>query len=101
MRAKAGCRVMPAGRRGHAAGKSGDAGDRVVEFDRIALAFGHHNSRDRELALRQHIERGEGVADGAEIATDDQQQRNAERRHPVEHGAAAVERHHDAADALD
>ena len=84
-----------------AVGKARDTGNGVVEFDRIALAFAHHNGRDSELALRQHVERGEGVADGAEIAADHQQHRNIERRHPVEHRALGVERHHDATDALD
>ena len=37
----------------------------------------------------------------AEIAAGDQQHRNVERRHPVEHRVLVVERHHDAADALD
>ena len=42
-----------------------------------------------------------GVADGAEIAAGHQDERHAQRHHPVEHGVVLVERHHDAADALD
>ena len=44
---------------------------------------------------------GQGVADGADIAPRHQDDRDAQHRHPVQHGAAIVERHHDAADALD
>ncbi len=54
-----------------------------------------------EPALPHDVERGEAVADGAEIAADGEQQRDLERRHPVEHRAGAFERHHDAADAFD
>src|SRR5664280_1924735 len=81
--------------------EAGDAGDGVVKLDRIALALAHHDRRNLQMTLRQHVERGEGVADGAEIAADHQQQRYLQRRHPVEHRALAIERHHDAADALD
>jgi hypothetical protein len=40
------------------------------------------------------------VADRAEIASGHQQDRQLERRHPVEHGVAIVQRHHDAPNAL-
>jgi hypothetical protein len=81
--------------------EAGDAGDGVVEFDRIALALAHHDGGDLQMTLRQHVERGQRVADGAEIAADHQQQRDLQRRHPVEHRAFGIERHHDATDALD
>ena len=54
-----------------------------------------------KMSRCQHVERGERVADGAEITADHQQQWDLQRRHPVEHRAFGVERHHDAADALD
>jgi hypothetical protein len=41
------------------------------------------------------------MADGAEIAAGDQDQRQAQRHHDVEDGALPVERHHDAADTFD
>ena len=48
---------MPAGRRGRPTTpiscKARDAGDGVVEFDRVALAFAHDDRRDCQFALRQ------------------------------------------------
>src|SRR6476646_6435977 len=84
-----------------AGGKARNAGDRILELDRIALALRHHDGDDGEPALPHDVERGEAVTDGAEIAADGEQQRDLERSHPVEHRAGAFERHHDAADAFD
>src|SRR5262245_37867817 len=56
-----------------ARGKSFDAGDRIVQRNRIALALTNDDRSDRKLSLRQDVERGERVADGAEIAPHDEQ----------------------------
>ena len=45
--------------------------------------------------------RREAVAQGAEIAADDEQGSRLERGDPVENRVSPVERRHDAADALD
>ena len=52
-------------------------------------------------AALQHVEAGQRVAQRAEIGAGHQHQRNVQRHHPVEHGVAVVERHHDAADTFD
>ena len=81
--------------------KAGDARHGVVELDRVSFVFAHNNSGNGQLALRKHVERSECVADRAQIPADDQYERDVESSHPVQDGAAAVERNHDAADAFD
>ena len=56
---------------------------------------------DLEVAAKQCIERGERMADRAEIGAGDKDERQLQRHHQIEHGALVVERHHDAADAFD
>ncbi len=58
-------------------------------------------AKTSNVAPEQRVERGQRVADGAEITAGDQDQRQLQRHHHVEDGALAVERHHDAADAFD
>ena len=50
-----------------------DARDRLVERHMAALAFAHDDGRDIELSLRQHMQRGQRMADSAEIASDHQE----------------------------
>ena len=83
------------------AGETRDRRRGFFEADRTAGTLVHHDRGDAQLAAMQHVEAGQRVADGAEIAARHQDQRDAQRRHPVEHGVAIIERHHDAADAFD
>ena len=82
-------------------GEAGDGRHGIVEACPWRGAFAHHHAGNVEIALRQYVQRGQCMADGAEIAARNQQHRDAQRGHPVEHGVGLIERHHDPADALD
>src|SRR6185437_14064502 len=64
----------------------------------IAATVSSSDTGDPTVAPEQRVERGQRVADGTEVAAGYQDHRQAQRHHDVEHGALAVERHHDAAD---
>ena len=87
-------RASPGGSRGTPITSIGTAKRAMVATvsSRLApgrRAFAHHHAGDVEIALRQHMQRRQRVADGAEIAAGHQQHRDAQRRHPVEHGVGS------------
>src|SRR6202035_491772 len=82
-------------------GEAGNGRNHVVERHRAARRLADDDGEQAHVAPVERIERGQRVADGAEIAAGDQDQRQTQRHHHVEDGALAVERHHDAADAFD
>src|ERR1700730_13515102 len=82
-------------------GEAGNARNHVVERHRAARGLADDDGEQVHIAPVERIERRERVADGAEIAAGDQDQRQAKRHHHVEDGALAVERYHDSPDAFD
>ena len=97
---------MPAGRRGRPTTpvlscKTRDTCNGIIEFNGVAVTFADDNRGNGQLALREHIKCGQGMADRAKIPANHQQYRNIECRHPVKHGALPLNRNHDSADAFD
>src|SRR5580692_3310877 len=82
-------------------GKPGNGRNHVVERHRAARGLADDDGEQVHIAPVERIERCERVADGAEIAAGDQDQRQAKRHHHVEDGALAVERYHDSTNAFD
>ena len=85
----------------HRLGEAADDHDNVVESERAAGRLADDGGNDVEVAAKQRVERGQGVADGATIAAGHQDERQFQRHHHVKDGAVLVERRHDAAYALD
>src|SRR5580692_3883888 len=76
-------------------GEAGNGRYHIAERHRTARRLADDDGEQAHVAAVERIERGQGVADGAEIAAGDQDQRRAQRHHDVEDGALAVERYHD------
>ena len=51
-------------------GKSLDASHGIVQCNGVAVALTHHHIGDSQFALRQHVERGQRVANRSQIAAD-------------------------------
>ena len=54
-------------------GETRDTCNGIVQFNGVTFAFADDDRGDGQLALRQHVERGERMADGTEIAADHEQ----------------------------
>ena len=106
MRANAAWSRMPAGSRGRpmtatSLEKRSILATVSAELDRIAFALADDDGRGRQAVQSEHVDCRQCMADCAEIAADHQQQRDAQRRHPIKHRAPVIKRHHDAAHAFD
>ena len=82
-------------------GKAGNRRDCIIERHGRVLGFADDDRQHPHAAPEQGVERGQRMADGAEVAAGDQNERQLQRHHHIENGALAVERHHDAAGAFD
>src|SRR3984893_5590796 len=91
----------PAGQADDRLGEAGNGRNHVVERHRAARGLADDDGEQVHVAPVERIERREGVADSAEIAAGDQDQRQAQRHHHVEDGALAIERYHDSTDTFD
>ena len=69
--------------------------------DGLRPGFVDDDAGEFHVSRLQHADRGQGMAERAQIAAGDQQRRRAERRDPVQHRVPAVQGDHDPADALD
>ena len=85
----------------HRFGKSRDGGHGLVERHRRAWCFTDDGRKNTTYRGGTAIERGKRVADRAEIAARNQDERKLQRHHDIEYGLMLIERNHDAADALD
>ncbi len=66
-----------------------------------ACRFGDDDGGEFAILAIQCIGCRQRVADAAEIAAGNQDQRNVQFGNPVEYGVCLIERHHHAADAFD
>src|SRR5690242_17735630 len=81
-------------------GKASNGGDRLGQRHRRARRLADDSRKNRQVTAEQRIKRRERMTDRAEIRACDQNERQLQRHHDVKDGALVVERHHDAADAL-